>query len=116
MDTYATGAGLAREGRECAARELPCHPGVLQQDPASFDRLRMRTFLGGIYQGPFAFSLILSLSKDAKLVLQHSLHGFRRHTSPQPSPPLRGGEGGTRRSAEREAGRVRWGGDEAGWG
>jgi hypothetical protein len=37
---------------------------------ASFDRLRMRTFLHGAWQGPSSIFLILSLSKDAVPILQ----------------------------------------------
>jgi hypothetical protein len=38
----------------------------LQIDTASFDRLRMRKNFYGLFQGPFSFLLILSLSKDAE--------------------------------------------------
>jgi hypothetical protein len=38
---------------------------MLQIDPASFDKLRLRTFLYGLWKMPLSLLLILSLSKDA---------------------------------------------------
>jgi hypothetical protein len=46
--------------------------GWLQNDGASFDRLRMRRNENGIYQVPQRNFLILSLSKDAREALQQT--------------------------------------------
>jgi AAHS family 4-hydroxybenzoate transporter-like MFS transporter len=43
----------------------------LYGDHASFDKLRMRCFPRGTWQLPFPIFLILSLSKDAKTIMQH---------------------------------------------
>jgi len=46
---------------------------MLHRGLASFDKLRMRSFLYGMIEMPFSVSLILSLSKDAPAVLQRQM-------------------------------------------
>jgi hypothetical protein len=46
---------------------------MLRRGLASFDKLRMRSFLCGMIEMPFSIFLILSLSKDAPAVLQRQV-------------------------------------------
>jgi hypothetical protein len=58
----------------CAGAEVRSF--MLHRGLASFDKLRMRSFLCGMTEMPFSIFLILSLSKDAPALLQQEM---RRH-------------------------------------
>jgi hypothetical protein len=46
---------------------------MLHRGLASFDKLRMRSFLCGMIDVPFSIFVILSLSKDTRVVLQRPM-------------------------------------------
>jgi hypothetical protein len=46
---------------------------MLHHSLASFDKLKMRSFRGGLIQMPFSIFLILSLSKDAQAALRRQV-------------------------------------------